>query len=277
MALPTSDIDVIFDSRRQLSRMVHSARRHPKMQPFGVVEEGTWFNRRGPACRAQFRYLGPRRDAFDVIVDACARDRGTALQKTAHMAKVFKDDLAHNLGLNVKRWWKKIQRHCDGLHANAKPNSYKLLLLVGEFLDSGWARYLRKDPMETELNLRFSFFQDFLGVFHDVKNRVDPVDGRKLFDNVAAKTWVFIRHLARLEADELYKLLIQKTRLRYLSMGSTSNSNSNITSGGGGYSAQRSISSSSSSRSSSSSSRNSKASADPQKHSFETNTYKRAR
>jgi hypothetical protein len=36
MALPTSDIDVIFDSRRQLSRMVHSARRHPKMQPFGL-------------------------------------------------------------------------------------------------------------------------------------------------------------------------------------------------------------------------------------------------
>jgi hypothetical protein len=38
-----------------------------------------------------------------------------------------------------------------------------------------------------------------------------------------------------------------------------------------------SSSSGSSSRSSSSSSRNSKASADPQKHSFETNTYKRAR
>ena len=38
-----------------------------------------------------------------------------------------------------------------------------------------------------------------------------------------------------------------------------------------------SSSSGSSSRSSSSRSRNSKASADPQKHSFETNTYKRAR
>ena len=38
-----------------------------------------------------------------------------------------------------------------------------------------------------------------------------------------------------------------------------------------------SSSGSSSSSSSSSSSRNSKASADPQKHSFETNTYKRAR
>jgi hypothetical protein len=38
-----------------------------------------------------------------------------------------------------------------------------------------------------------------------------------------------------------------------------------------------SSSSGSSSRSSSSSSRNSKASVDPQKHSFETNTYKRAR
>jgi len=42
-------------------------------------------------------------------------------------------------------------------------------------------------------------------------------------------------------------------------------------------SSSRSSSSGSSSRSSSSSSRNSKASVDPQKHSFETNTYKRAR
>ena len=43
------------------------------------------------------------------------------------------------------------------------------------------------------------------------------------------------------------------------------------------FSSSSSSGSSSRSSSSSSSSRNSKASADPQKHSFETNTYKRAR
>ena len=105
MALDTSDVDIIFDTRKDLIRIKEMSCGNQNWRgQFKLVTDPMWyFSKR--SCRVQFAYQTG--SARGVMVDACARDKGTAVEKVAHMQQKFNDDLNHALGLQVKRWWRK--------------------------------------------------------------------------------------------------------------------------------------------------------------------------
>lgn len=142
-AISSSDVDVIFDSRYELRSLLSKARRFAHGS-FQVVESETWFNRRNSTCRVQFRYVGREKDAFGIVVDACARDKGIAGRKISYMQGAFNDYLSHTLGLNIKRWWSECKGQLHDVHAGAKPNSYKILILVKRFMEDRNMPYQKK-------------------------------------------------------------------------------------------------------------------------------------
>ena len=206
MVLDTSDVDVIFDSRSDLSRLVWRYRRSPARYPtFEVFEDGTWFSRKNSTCRVQFMYK--RRDHNSgITVDACARDKGEADLKVAYMQRSFNATLEQELGLNIKRWWSVCKHYLSDIHPSAKPNSYKIALLVLAYLNTKNPDLLQdfKDDPTTEYYLRLGFY-DFLThpSRFDYESETDPITEKPLFTSVPAHAWKRIRKLAREESELL--------------------------------------------------------------------------